>query len=65
MSLLQLVHLNMISKTATIQYEPVMSLAGNNNALAYYNSHITRLIENLDVMRQKYKKVKRPAVTRN
>ena len=24
------------SKTATIQYKPVMSLAGNNNALAHY-----------------------------
>ena len=26
----------MISKTATIQYKPVMSLAGNNNELAHY-----------------------------
>ena len=26
----------MTSKTATIQYKLVMSLAGNNNALAYY-----------------------------
>ena len=26
----------MTSKTATIQYKPVMSLAGNNNTLAHY-----------------------------
>ena len=26
----------MTSKTATIQYKPVTSLAGNNNALAHY-----------------------------
>ena len=36
MSLLQAVHLQMTSKTATIQYKPVTSLAGNNNALAHY-----------------------------
>ena len=35
-SLLQILCLQMTSKTATIQYKPVTSLAGNNNALAYY-----------------------------
>ena len=36
MSLLQAVHLQMTSKTATIQCKPVTSLASNNNALVQY-----------------------------
>ena len=36
MSLLQAVHLQMTSKTVTTQYQPVTSLAGNNNTLAHY-----------------------------
>ena len=36
MSLLQAVRLQMTSKTATIQYKPVTSLAGNKNALAHF-----------------------------
>ena len=35
-SLLQAVRLQIRSKTATIQYKPVASLAGNNSALAHY-----------------------------
>ena len=35
-SLLQAVRLQITSKTATIQYETVTSLAGNNNTLAHY-----------------------------
>ena len=31
-----MVHLQMISKTATVQYKPVASLTDNNNALAHY-----------------------------
>ena len=33
---MQAVHLQMTSKTATIQYKPVTSLAGNNNVVAHY-----------------------------
>ena len=29
----------MTCKTATVQYKPVTSLAGNNNVLAHTNSH--------------------------
>ena len=36
MSLLQVVRLQMTSKTATIQYKPVTSLAGNNKVFAHY-----------------------------
>ena len=35
-SLPQILCLQMTSKTAIIQYKPVTSLVGNNNALAYY-----------------------------
>ena len=35
-NLLQVVCLQMTSKTATIQYKPVTSLASNNNALTHY-----------------------------
>ena len=50
--LLQTVYLLMTSKTATIQYKPVTSLAGNNNALAHYEqSHgfnqILRALSNI------------------
>ena len=35
-SLLQVMHLQITSKTATIQYKPVTSLAGDKNALGHY-----------------------------
>ena len=35
MSLLQAMRLQMTSKTATVQYKPVMSLAYKNNTLAH------------------------------
>ena len=42
MGLLQAVHLQM-TKTATIQYKPVMSVASNNNALHITNSHVAMI----------------------
>ena len=38
-----MVRLQMASKTATIQYKPVTSLAGNNNTLAHYEQSMATI----------------------